>query len=432
MSTATPPNSWELDAAPKTYLTPAVHHNRLFSKQGLSERLFTLWFGGFVYNQIWEDPAVDAEALELDADSRIMTISSGGCNILNYLTHSPQRIVAVDLNRHHIYLARLKIAALTHLPDHEAFFQFFGCGDDKANVHAYHQYIKPHLDGPTRRYWESRNRLWPFAGPRINAFTRNFYNASKLGLVLRVSHAMGRVFRINPEEVLHMQSLEEQHEFYYKKIDPFFDNKLIRAMAKVPLVGFSLGIPPEQHVEMVDDAAGRSGSGGSEGEGHVADVYRERIRKIMCDFPAKDNYFAWQGFARKYDREHRSGIPDYLREEHFDHLRQEITKVETHVTSMTQWMAAQPEASMNRFVFLDAQDWMKPHQLNELWQEILRIAQPGTRIIFRTAASRSPLESKLAPELREKLVYEDERSRELFKRDRSAIYGGFHVYHTKN
>ena len=48
-------------ARPKTEanLKKAVHHPRLASKRGLLERLFTLWFRGFVYNQIWEDPRVD-------------------------------------------------------------------------------------------------------------------------------------------------------------------------------------------------------------------------------------------------------------------------------------------------------------------------------------------------------------------------------------
>ena len=56
-----------LTDGPKTgaNLKKAVHHHRLASKRGLLERMFTLWFRGFVYNQIWEDPRVDAEALHI-------------------------------------------------------------------------------------------------------------------------------------------------------------------------------------------------------------------------------------------------------------------------------------------------------------------------------------------------------------------------------
>ena len=87
--------------------------------------MFTMWFKGFVYNQIWEDPRVDAEALGIGPESQLLTISSGGCNVLNYLIHRPKRIVAVDLNANHMALTRLKLAAIKHLPDYDSFYKFF-------------------------------------------------------------------------------------------------------------------------------------------------------------------------------------------------------------------------------------------------------------------------------------------------------------------
>ena len=74
------------------------------TKQGILQKLFAIWFDAFVYNQIWEDPRVDLEALEIDGNSRVLTISSGGCNALNYLVQTPESVTAVDLNRHHIFL----------------------------------------------------------------------------------------------------------------------------------------------------------------------------------------------------------------------------------------------------------------------------------------------------------------------------------------
>ena len=116
------------------HLKKAVHHHKLASKRGMLERMFTMWFRGFVYNQIWEDPRVDAEALQLGPESSLLTISSGGCNVLNYLIHKPKRIVAVDLNHNHMCLTRLKLAAIQHLPDYESFYNFFGYGQHADNV----------------------------------------------------------------------------------------------------------------------------------------------------------------------------------------------------------------------------------------------------------------------------------------------------------
>ncbi|TIU28684.1 MAG: DUF3419 family protein, partial [Mesorhizobium sp.] len=63
----------------------AVYQNRALSMEGISERLFAFLFSGLVYPQIWEDPDVDMDAMQLGAGHRVVTIASGGCNILAYL-----------------------------------------------------------------------------------------------------------------------------------------------------------------------------------------------------------------------------------------------------------------------------------------------------------------------------------------------------------
>ena len=64
-------------------LKHAAHQRPANTKRGVLERLFTLMFQGFVYNQIWEDPDVDLEALDLKPHHRLLTIASGGCHVLN-------------------------------------------------------------------------------------------------------------------------------------------------------------------------------------------------------------------------------------------------------------------------------------------------------------------------------------------------------------
>ena len=150
-------------------LSDAVHANPLASGRGLLERLFTLAFSGLVYPQIWEDPRVDMEALRLGPGKRIVTISSGGCNAMSYLTAAPESITAVDLNPAHVALLRLKIAAIGALPTHEQFFRFFGHADEATNVALYDRFVAPVLDAESRAYWEKRRT---FGGRRIHLFAQ--------------------------------------------------------------------------------------------------------------------------------------------------------------------------------------------------------------------------------------------------------------------
>jgi len=71
---------------------------------------------------------------------------------------------------------------------------------------------------------------------------------------------------------------------------------------------------------------------------------------------------------------------------------------------------------------------MRPEQIAEMWTEIARVGKPGSRIVFRTAATTSPVETALPPALKAKFDYKEALSKALLREDRSAIYGGFHLY----
>jgi len=174
----------------------AVCRSKLLSREGLRERLFTLAFSNLVYPQIWEDPAVDLEALALDADSRLIAIASGGCNVLSYLTAGPAHIAAVDINAAHIALNRLKLAAARHLPDYDAFYRFFGDANAAANIAAFKRHILPHLDAATSVYWHGRHGLR--RRRRIKRFARNFYRSGLLGSFIGASHLVARLHGADP------------------------------------------------------------------------------------------------------------------------------------------------------------------------------------------------------------------------------------------
>jgi S-adenosylmethionine-diacylglycerol 3-amino-3-carboxypropyl transferase len=399
----------------------AVQNEKIASKQGILQKLFAVWFDAFVYNQIWEDPRVDLQALRLNEKSRVLTISSGGCNALNYLVENPESVTAVDLNRHHIYLLNLKIAALKSLPRHEDFFAFFGFGKSETNVENYQKFIAPDLDKETREFWESNSFIGKISHrKRIDFFRKGgLYEHSRNGYFLRFFHKFSRLLGCKPEELLKAKTPAEQEKLYEKYIAPFFDSFVIKTIGKMPVTMFGLGIPPQQYDELKKDLA----DGGS-----VIDVYKERAKRLAVEYPIYENYFAWQAFARKYDTENRQAVPEYLKEENYAALKKNAGKLQTRIGSITDEIKRQPADAFNRFVFLDAQDWMNAETMTDLWSAIAEKGEKDSRIIFRTAGATSPIEKNLPPDLRAKFVYEEEFSKKLFRQDRASIYGGFHLY----
>ncbi|MEW6238781.1 MAG: DUF3419 family protein [Candidatus Omnitrophota bacterium] len=392
----------------------AVENRSTVSIRRLQQRLFSYWFDGLVYNQIWEDPRVDMEAMELDSSSRILAISSGGCNLLNYLVAGPHSIRAVDLNFNHICFTRLKLAAMKRLPDYNRFFQFFGSADREANINNYYQYIQPHLDRETRQYWETKSL---FRKSRIRFFANNVYSYSAMANFILLANVLSKRFAKDPQELLAIQDSREREEFFEKHFAPFFDHWLVKGLGRLPFLFYGLGIPPQQFDSMKKEC-----------NGQLNRLYRKRIKSLACDFPIEENYFAWQAFCRRYDVNRRIAIPDYLKEENYETIKKRIDAIHLNYTSLTEYLHQQPDKCLNRFVFLDSQDWMDAAAIAELWTEVVRTGMPGSRVIFRTASNESPIETALPAHLRKHFVYEETRSRELYKKDRSAIYGGFHLY----
>lgn len=398
----------------RTLLADAVHANKLASKRGVLERLFTLAFSGLVYPQIWEDPEVDMAALELGPGKRIITIASGGCNVMNYLTANPDEIIAVDLNPAHIALLNLKLTAARHLPNHELFFRFFGHADERQNTATYDRFLKDRLPADARAYWEKRG----LTGRRqISIFTRNIYRYGLLGRFIGMTHLLARAYGKNPRLMLTAQGLEDQRRLFQENLAPVFDSRLVRWLCRMPVSLYGLGIPPAQFAYLSADAGG-----------DVAGLLRQRLERLACDFPLEDNYFAWQAFNRGYDRTERRAIPRYLSRDAFEALRQNCDRVDACQISMTERLRAMPAESLDGYVLLDAQDWMTPAQMIELWSEISRTARPGARVIFRTAGVDSPLEASLPAEIRDGWTYDPATVPAYVARDRSSIYGGFHLY----
>ena len=160
----------------------------------------------------------------------------------------------------------------------------------------------------------------------------------------------------------------------------------------------------------------------------MASVLRARLEKLACHFPIKDNYFAWQAFARRYPSPREGALPRWLAEDNFATLRANADRVRVHHANFNELLAGKPAASVDRYVLLDAQDWMTDAQLEALWTEITRTAAPGARVIFRTAAAPTLLPGRVSPAILAQWRYEEGRSAMLGACDRSAIYGGFHLY----
>ena len=142
----------------------------------------------------------------------------------------------------------------------------------------------------------------------------------------------------------------------------------------------------------------------------------------------QDNYFLWQAFHRGYQPGTATNLPPYLQPANFDAIAARAGRIRAVNRTFTDELARHATDTLDAYILLDAQDWMTDAQLNRLWIEITRTARPGARVLFRTGGTDDILPGRLSGGLLSRFTYDLAASKAAFAQDRSAIYGGVHLY----
>jgi S-adenosylmethionine-diacylglycerol 3-amino-3-carboxypropyl transferase len=393
-------------------IADAVRNSRSDEQSTVWDRLFAFWFRRLVYTQIWEDPEADLAALQLPVGSTIVTISSGGCNALSYLTAQPAQVFAVDLNEAHLSLLKLKLAGLRAFSKYDDFWQFFGEANSPDNSQRYRDDLWLWLDADARAYWDKRNSI---GRPRYAYFTDGFYRHGMLGRFIGLAHVLARLAGIDLQALLNGKSDAPERIDALQRLDRLFHSPLARFLTGTPALLFSLGIPPQQR-ELLGGGA------------PLNEVLYERLLRLINGHPNDTNYFAWQALGRRYAGPGDRCLPPYLQRREFARMRDGAGLIIPVHANLRQFLENLPARQIDAVVLLDSQDWMAPDEISALWNAIDRSGSDDVRVIFRTAGKDSPLEGDELSPLRDIWQRDEERSAIGFERDRSGIYGGFHCY----
>ncbi|MBU0640824.1 MAG: BtaA family protein [Planctomycetes bacterium] len=370
-------------------------------KRGLLERLV---FRGIVFNMSWEDPEMDRRALRVGPDDAVISISSAGCNPLNFLCQSPRRLISVDGNPAQNAIVELKLAGLRGL-DHATFFDIFAARKPAVIAKVYRMRLRPQLSPGARAFWD-RN-LW--------MASRGLYDFGKMGMAARLVRFLLPRLGIQPariEQFFELQSLEEQQEYYERYVAPRLWGPFVKWLCKSRWFMYLCGVHPRQF-DLVD------------GRHDMYKYVKERIEYALTKVPIYDNYFLSVTVTGRF-RGNR--VPPYLLEENFETLRNNLGRVTVVNGWLGPYLDSQPRGSINKFNLLDIFDWMTPELFEATLRSVLRAAAPGARLIYRSGSYRLDP----PPAILSQLEPHTELARELFAADRSATYGSFYVYSVKN
>ena len=385
------------------------------------ERLFnSIYSRALVYNTCWEDPAVDRQALALNARDNVLVITSAGCNALDYALTAPNRIDAVDANPRQTALLELKIAGIRHLA-FDDYFALFGRGRHPRFNEIYRDGLRAALSPFARDYWDRRGH-W-FMPPAANG---SFYFHGLSGIVARTFRGylgLRPQLKSAVEELLEARSLDQQCEIYDRRAAPHMWGRGMNWALSRQFTMNMLGVPHTQHAEVRRQHA----------DG-VPGFVRESIEYVFRSLPLWTNYF-WRLYLNGAYSE--DCCPEYLKRDNFHALKNGLVdRVHPHTCTVTQFLRSSPNA-ISKFVLLDHMDWMSsmyPAALADEWCAILERAAPGSRVIFRSAHAdpaylktvRVAVANRERP-LADLLRFHPQLARDLTRQDRVHTYAGFHI-----
>lgn len=362
-----------------------------------------------LYNACFEDPRIDRALLQLNQSSKVVMLTSAGCNALDYALDDPAEIHAVDINPSQNALLQLKLK-LIERAEFTDLFTAFGQGRHPKFKSLYYNVLRVALPVYARYYWDVNLHYFNPASLKKSFY----YNGISGNVAWLIRHYLKANKNLIKQlyRLLDATSLEEQKEIY-ERIEAEFWAALCRWVAKNPLALTVIGGVPRPQVQLIEQQY----------RGGLAGYLRDKLRNVMTGVPISDNYF-WRVYLTGSYTE--TCCPNYLKPEKFYPLRVNSAAIQTYTCTLTEFLARHP-GPYTHFVLLDHQDWLawhKPAVIAEEWRLILRSSQPGSKILMRSAI---PEINFLPDFVQSSLRFFPELTTPLHIQDRVGIYSSLYL-----
>lgn len=358
------------------------------------------------YNACWEDFEIILKALKIDQNDTILSISSAGDNVLNFLLYDPKKIICVDYNQFQNYLLELKVEAIRNL-DYQKFLQILGICYSEERKELFDS-IKQHLSEESRLFWDGNANLIEkgisYSGEPI---------LKTIGKYMRFLKGDDVI-----EEFFQCKTIDEQTEYFYENIYGFpwllylkiFNNNYFLKIEFSTRLLIEFLLKKERSKEYFSYVKKVSSP---------KDLFK-KIEGVFTKIPINNNYFASLMLLNRYLNEDL--YPPYLKKESFSILKNRIDRIQIQTSSIYNTIKNLPNDIITKFNLSNIFDWVDDSAFEQNLKEICRVGKDKARLCyFGTRFDR------VVPESMKSFQSEKQLAIELFKTDRTFLYGNFEV-----
>ena len=351
-----------------------------------------------VFTHNWEDPESDHAALNIKSNDTVLTITSGGCNVLGFLLFDPEVIYSIDINPAQSYLLELKIAAIKCL-GFDDFISFAGLKEHDNRAKLYDR-MKPFLSKEALEFWNQHDKILAHGFVMNGKYERFIRLAGKFLNLLQGKKRVQGLFN---------EKSKEEQEIYF---DNVWNTKRFHYMFKIL---FNKRILAKRG--LVTDYFHFD-----DGSKSFAESFYNRSKKAFRNIPVKGNYFLSLYLLGKYSNDKE--VPAYLKRENFELIKSRVDRIKIITADAQSWIDLMPVESIDCFALSNICELMSEKDTNRLFAAVSRTARTGARVIFRNLM----IPRDVPDALKGQIVKNEPLSLYIYDNDRSFVYGKVAAY----
>lgn len=354
-------------------------------------------FSKIRYSQCWEDADILLEALEINSDDRCMSIAAAGENVFAIASKSPKEVIAIDLNKTQLYLVELKIALYKNF-DYKMFLEFLGV-KRAYNRKEMFEIIKKDLSEEALEYWEENIELIEEGVVHIGKF-ENFFRIFRTK-ILKLIHSKKRI-----EKLLESKSKEERSLYFDKKWNNWRWRILFKLFFSSYVVG-KLGRDPRFF-----DYAEKS----------LSSEMFERVKYAFTELDVSKNSYVEYILTGEYKR----ALPYALREENFESIKKNISKIKLVNETIEEYMSKHKE-KVTKYNLSDIFEYMSQENMDSLVEFIIKNSESSSKMAYWNLIVYRQSSEKYS----DKIELKKDLSKELHLKDKAFFYTNFIVEEIK-
>lgn len=347
------------------------------------------------YSQCWEDPELVISGLDLNKEDEVLSIASGGENILAIALQFPQKIVAIDSNIHQIYLLKLKCTAISDF-SYEEFVEFIGFKESSRRIYLYN-ILKPKLSKEEITFWDKNTSSIKKGIVHMGKF-ENYLSLFRQ-TILKIA-----LSKNNIKEYLSLKSIQEQKKFYNLKWNTWRWRFLFRIFfSKHIMSKFGRDKKYFHHNKRED----------------IASHFLNRTKSGITEILIQRNYFLHYILTGKIPLNFNQH--PYLDTNNFTKLKKGINKIEFIHSDLSSYLERVSDSSFSKFNLSDIFELLTQEEYEKMLTQIAAKSKRKGKIVYWNNLVERNHHRILAWKTNQN------KSNTLFKKDRVFFYSRFIV-----